>query len=109
RESYQNRILSMDSQMKALGDMFRCSIKTDSELVSVQDELQHITNYMAIQRIRYEDKINYEIDIEEALQHNGILKLILQPLVENAIYHGLENKSGKGNITIKGYVEKDNA
>ncbi|OMF38072.1 sensor histidine kinase [Paenibacillus sp. FSL H8-0548] len=142
RESYQSRILSMDSQMKALeaqinshflyntlesinsiaeieevesivimtkalGDMFRYSIKTESELVPIQDELQHITNYMAIQQIRYGDKINCHLHIDESLKNQKILKLILQPLVENAIYHGLENKQSSGSITIKGYRSED--
>lgn len=142
RERYQNRILTLDSQMKALeaqinshflyntlesinsiaeieevesiavmtkslGDMFRYSIKTESELVRTEEELQHVDNYMAIQLIRYEDKINYYKEIDEQILTGKILKLLLQPLVENALYHGLENKKGKGSITIKGYSIQD--
>lgn len=140
RESYQNKILTMDSQMraleaqinshflyntlesinsiaeieeiesiavmtKALGDMFRYSIKTESELVPFRDELQHVDNYMAIQQIRFGDKIAFRKEIDEELLDHKILKLILQPLVENALYHGLENKKGKGGITVKGYPQ----
>lgn len=140
KEAYQNKILSLDSQMKALeaqinshflyntlesinsiaeleevesivimtkalGDMFRYSIKTDSELVTTLEELQHIKNYLAIQQIRYEEKISFFLAVDEELFQLRILKLILQPLVENAIYHGLENKRGKGNIHIQGYIE----
>lgn len=142
RESYQNRILTMDSQMKALeaqinshflyntlesinsiaeieevesivvmtkalGDMFRYSIKTDSELVTAAEEIQHVDNYMAIQQIRYGDKITFTKEIEQPILHTRMLKLLLQPLVENAIYHGLENKRGKGNITVKAYQRED--
>lgn len=142
RESYQNRILTMDSQMKALeaqinshflyntlesinsiaeieevesivvmtkalGDMFRYSIKTDSELVAAAEEIQHVDNYMAIQQIRYGDKLLFIKEIEEPILQNKMLKLLLQPLVENAIYHGLENKRGKGSITIKGYQSEE--
>ncbi|OKP95168.1 sensor histidine kinase [Paenibacillus sp. P46E] len=140
RESYQNRILTLDSQMKALeaqinshflyntlesinsiaeieevesiatmtkalGDMFRYSIKTESELVTASEELQHVDNYMAIQQIRYGDKISFHKTIDERVQGSKILKLILQPLVENALYHGLENKKGKGSITVNGCRE----
>ncbi|MGO4543374.1 sensor histidine kinase [Paenibacillus sp. 2TAB23] len=142
RESYQNRILTMDSQMKALeaqinshflyntlesinsiaeieevesivvmtkalGDMFRYSIKTDSELVAAAEEIQHVDNYMAIQQIRYGDKITFNKQIDEQILQVNMLKLLLQPLVENAIYHGLENKRGKGSITIKGYQREE--
>ncbi|WP_138752573.1 sensor histidine kinase [Paenibacillus sinopodophylli] len=142
RESYQNRILTMDSQMKALeaqinshflyntlesinsiaeieevesivvmtkalGDMFRYSIKTDSELVSAAEEIQHVDNYMAIQQIRYGDKITFIKQIDDSILHTKMLKLLLQPLVENAIYHGLENKRGKGSITIKGFMRDE--
>lgn len=142
RESYQNRILTMDSQMKALeaqinshflyntlesinsiaeieevesivvmtkalGDMFRYSIKTDSELVAAAEEIQHVDNYMAIQQIRYGDKITFHKEMEEHVLQTRMLKLLLQPLVENAIYHGLENKRGKGQITIKGYEQEE--
>jgi two-component system, sensor histidine kinase YesM len=142
RESYQNKILTMDSQMKALeaqinshflyntlesinsiaeieevesiavmtkalGDMFRYSIKTDSELVLAREELQHVDNYMAIQQIRYGDKIEFRKEIEDSIYDAKILKLLLQPLVENAIYHGLENKRGRGCVKIKGYREQD--
>lgn len=142
RESYQNRILTMDAQMKALeaqinshflyntlesinsiaeieevesivimtkalGDMFRYSIKTASELVPAREELQHVNNYMAIQQIRYGDKISFNKELEPEVESVSILKLMLQPLVENAIYHGLENKRGKGMITLRGRLEGD--
>ncbi|GGH43820.1 histidine kinase [Paenibacillus silvae] len=142
RESYQNKILTMDSQMKALeaqinshflyntlesinsiaeieevesivvmtkslGDMFRYSIKTDSERVRVNEELQHVENYMAIQQIRYDDKITFKLLVDPEVRSRHMLKLLLQPLVENAIYHGLENKRGKGSISITGKLQED--
>lgn len=140
KESYQNRLITLDSQMKALeaqinshflyntlesinsiaeieeiesisiiskalGDMFRYAIKTESELVSLDDELAHVTNYLEIQKIRYDDKFDYTFDIPEELRKEKILKLILQPLVENSLYHGLELKQGKGSICIKGHLD----
>ncbi|WP_138496553.1 cache domain-containing sensor histidine kinase [Paenibacillus pinistramenti] len=141
RENYQNKILAMDAQMKALeaqinshflfntlesinsiaeieevesitimtkalGDMFRYSIKTDSELVLTKEELKHVENYLTIQTIRYSEKIKFEIEIEEEVLKSRILKLILQPLVENSIYHGLEGMKDGGIIQIKGYKDK---
>ena len=142
KESYENRLILLDSQMKALesqinshflyntleamnsiaeveeipgvaimskslGDMFRYAIKTDSELVSVRDELQHVFNYISIQKIRWEDQISFVCDIPEVLQQYKVLKLILQPLVENGICHGLEGKGGKGVLSVTGAL-KDN-
>jgi two-component system sensor histidine kinase YesM len=138
RESYQNKLMTLDAQMKALeaqinshflyntlesinsiaeieeveniaimtkalGDMFRYSIKTDSELVTIEEELSHVNNYMSIQQIRYEGKINFETQIETGLQYIRILKLILQPIIENAIYHGFERTGKRGTITLKAY------
>ncbi|WP_256759587.1 sensor histidine kinase [Cohnella sp. WQ 127256] len=136
KESYQNRLITLDSQMKALeaqinshflyntlesinsiaeieevesiaimtkalGDMFRYSIKTDSEMVTVEDELAHVNNYLTIQKIRYEEKIDFRFDIQEGLSQLKVLKLIIQPVIENALYHGLESTKKKGTVTVK--------
>jgi two-component system, sensor histidine kinase YesM len=92
---------------KALGDMFRYSIKTDSELVSLAEELKHIQNYLVIQKIRYDDKIELDLNIEPDLLNCKILKLILQPIVENAICHGLESKKNTEKVKVKAYLEQD--
>ena len=93
------------SQMSlALGNMFRYSIKTQSELVSVCDELNHVNDYMCIQKIRFDNKFDVVFDIKESIYPIKVLKLILQPIVENALYHGLERCSTKGTITIRSYT-----
>lgn len=74
----------------ALGDMFRYSIKTKSELVPLSDELKHVTDYVSIQEIRFDHRFTLEMNIPERLKEKKVLKLILQPLVENALYHGLQ-------------------
>jgi len=142
KESYQNKLITLDSQMKALeaqinshflyntlesinsiaeieevesiavmtkalGDMFRYSIKTESELVPIEDELAHVNNYLTIQKIRYEDKIDFRFEIEEDLAKFKVLKLILQPIIENALYHGLESTKNKGTVTVKVYREDE--
>ncbi len=73
----------------ALGNMFRYSIKTQSELVTLQDELSHVQDYISIQSIRFSNHFSLLTDIPGELYEQKVLKLILQPLVENALYHGL--------------------
>lgn len=73
----------------ALGDMFRYSIKTKGALVSLQEELTHVRNFVAISQIRFDNGFEFILDVPEELLACRILKLILQPLVENALYHGL--------------------
>ncbi len=74
----------------ALGRMFRYSIKTESELVPLSQELTHVQDYSTIQEIRFDHRYVLELDIPEQLKPVRVLKLILQPLVENALYHGLQ-------------------
>ena len=90
---------------KALGDMFRYSIKTKSELVTVEAELKHVENYLVIQQIRFEGQFSVDIAIEDGMKDLAILKLILQPVVENAVIYGVTNMREKGLIRIKGFVE----
>lgn len=89
----------------ALGDMFRYSIKTESELVTLREELQHVKNYVSIQEIRYNYSFTVSYEIEEHLYQTRILKLIIQPIVENALFHGLNHCVIEGNIHIKVYDE----
>lgn len=73
----------------ALGDMFRYSIKTKGALVPLKKELAHVQNFVAIQQIRFDNAFCFQMDVPEEMLSCKILKLILQPLVENALYHGL--------------------
>jgi len=85
----------------ALAKLFRASISNGEELVTIHIELAHITNYLKIQKMRYKNKLDYEIQISESVRNYMTIKLILQPIVENAIYHGIKMKRGPGRITIK--------
>lgn len=91
---------------QALGDMFRYSIKTQSELVTIEDELKHVRDYYAIQSIRFDNRFKLQIQMEEHLKELKVLKLILQPIVENALYHGLQRCSIGGCIIIACTVEQ---
>ncbi len=90
----------------ALARLFRSSISKGRELVSIQTEVEHISNYLTIQQMRYRDKLEFHIDVASEILHCLTLKILLQPLVENAIYHGIKNKSGIGVITIRGYEDR---
>lgn len=84
----------------ALARLFRTSISKGKELVTIETELEHITNYLKIQKMRYRNKLDYHIDISENIRDYLTIKVILQPIVENAIYHGIKMKRGPGLITI---------
>jgi two-component system sensor histidine kinase YesM len=90
---------------RALSTFFRISLNRGSEWVSVKDEFSHIASYLTIQKIRYRDILDYSIDCEARMENNTILKLLLQPLVENALYHGIKNKRGRGMIKVRGWQE----
>ncbi|GBF72308.1 two-component sensor histidine kinase [Paenibacillus sp. 598K] len=92
---------------QALADMFRYNTRNRDEVVTLQEELDQIEAYMKIQRIRFDDKIGYEAEVDEALYSYPVLKMTLQPIVENAVFHGLERKRGKGTIRIAARREGD--
>lgn len=96
---------SISIMSMALGNMFRYSIKTKSELVQIADELKHVKDYISIQQIRFSNRFHVDIDIPEDMLELKVLKLILQPIVENALYHGL-NYCSSGNL-IKIFARLD--
>lgn len=97
-------IPEIGKMVKALGDLMRSSISGD-DFVSVEEEIKNISNYLTIQKFRYGDRFEVEVDVSENILAVKIPKLILQPIVENAIVHGLENKVGTGRIEIIGFIE----
>jgi len=84
----------------SLSTFFRISLSHGIDFIPVQDEIEHVRNYLVIQQIRYSDVLTYEIDVDEDLPDKKILKLLLQPLVENALYHGIKNTRDRGKITV---------
>jgi two-component system sensor histidine kinase YesM len=96
------------SQMiSALASFFRIGISKGRDIISIHDEMEHIQHYLFIQEMRYGDDFSYEIEIDKESISYNIIKLSLQPLIENAIYHGVKQKRGQGKITIRGYQVKD--
>lgn len=84
---------SISTTSKSLGNMFRYSIKTKSELVTIEEELNHVKDYISIQQIRFPNRIRVEFQVPSNLHSKKVLKLILQPIVENSFNHGLANCS----------------
>jgi two-component system sensor histidine kinase YesM len=96
-------------QMTAsLAKLMRQSISNEAQLISIKQEMEYIQSYLTIQKMRYRDKLEFNIEVEEQIKQASIIKLLLQPIVENAIYHGLKYKEDKGNLNIRGYRDKDN-
>jgi len=93
--------------VKALADIFRYSITNKNAMVKLEEELRNIDNYLKIQQFRFDNKFIVIKEIEEETKNCLIPKLIIQPIVENAIIHGLETKPGKGTIKIKTYSTTD--
>ena len=89
----------------ALSDFFRISLSSGADWIPISQERKHIEGYLKIQQTRYRDILRYEIDIPEEIGRFYILKLLLQPLVENAIYHGIKIKRGGGSIKVTGRLE----
>ena len=91
--------------VKALSDLFRISLNKGRDWVMIRTELAHANSYLVIQQMRYRDILEYRIEIDPELLDYPILNMTLQPLIENALYHGIKNKRGKGLIVIGGYLE----
>ncbi|MFS0778221.1 histidine kinase [Neobacillus sp. 3P2-tot-E-2] len=88
----------------ALSESFKLSLNNGEDKIPIAKELEHIHHYLTIQNLRYKDRFRYIEDVDPELLHKPILKLLLQPFVENAIYHGLEPKFGEGCIELKGRI-----
>lgn len=88
---------------QALGQFYRNSLNSGKQIVTVQDELDCVENYVTILNIRYDNKIRLICDVQEDILQCHMLKLVLQPIVENAVYHGIRCRNGEGTIRITGY------
>lgn len=91
----------------ALARLLRQSISNDNERITLAKEIEYTRSYLTIQQMRYKDKLEYEIEVEPDIMQEEIINLILQPLVENAIYHGIKYKGSKGKIRIIAVGKED--
>lgn len=101
----QKRVVGM---VRNLSDFFRTSLNQGKDINSIKEEMLHVKSYLEIQHVRYQDILSYDIEVPESLYIYSIPKITIQPLVENALYHGIKNKRGMGHISIRGKAgEKD--
>ena len=91
----------------ALARFFRISLSRGKSIIPVKDELEHVRSYLMIQQMRFKNKFTYDIQAEQEVLSLASLKLLLQPLVENAIYHGMEFMDGDGEILIKVFIQEE--
>ena len=96
-----------EQMVTSLSSYFRSFLSDGRDIVTIAEEKQHIQSYLEIQQVRYRDIMEYEINIDPSIEGTKIPKMTLQPLVENAIYHGLKPKRGKGRIIVTGTREDD--
>ena len=101
----QKRVVGM---VRNLSDFFRTSLNQGKDINPIKEEMLHVKSYLEIQHVRYQDILSYDIEVPESLYIYSIPKITIQPLVENALYHGIKNKRGMGHISIRGQAgEKD--
>lgn len=104
-ETQDSNIVAMT---EALAKLFRISLNKGNEEILLKKEIEHVKNYLIIQSMRYADKFTFEICVEPEVEKCRIIKLILQPIVENCIYHGIKKKRGSGHIRIRAFREECN-
>ena len=102
-ENYDGAI----KMVTALAKLFRISLSKGKNIISLNDEIEHVRNYLTIQSIRYKNKFEYFIECDENTLNLCSLKLVIQPLVENAIKHGMEFMDGEGEIHVRGYRKEN--
>ncbi|WP_055107292.1 cache domain-containing sensor histidine kinase [Paenibacillus ihumii] len=90
---------------ESLSKLFRIGLSKGNVIIPLSDEIEHIRSYLQIQHVRYQNKLDYELKVDPAVQGLNVLKLILQPIVENAIYHGIKERRGPGWIEIEAYEQ----
>ena len=95
-----------EEMVTSLSTYFRSFLSNGQDIVTMDQEQRHIRSYLEIQQVRYKDILDYSIEIDSAIAHCRIPKMTLQPLVENAIYHGIKPKRGKGLIAVTGALSQ---
>jgi len=92
----------------ALSSFFRISLSKGMDWITIGEEVERIKSYLTIQKMRYRDILDFKIEVDQDAAENTILKLILQPLVENALYHGIKNKRAGGTISVRARRKGEN-
>lgn len=103
-EEYEAEEIS--AMVQALATLFRIDLSRGREMIPISEELKHVSSYLSIQKYCYGDTLDYQIQVQEGLMGCYVPKIILQPLVENSIYHGLKEKDEGGTVRILGREEE---
>ncbi len=93
--------------VRALSSFFRISLSKGRDWITIGEEIERTRNYLTIQKMRYRDILDYRVEMADRVADNTVLKLILQPLVENALYHGIKNKRQGGTIVVRAQPWRD--
>ena len=93
----------VQSLVMSLSQFFRTTLSGGRDVITLKEEVSHVEAYLQIQKFRYRDILSYEISVPEDLMQVPVIKMTLQPLVENALYHGIKNKRGMGLLGIRAY------
>ena len=93
----------------SLARLLRQSISNEDEVVPIANEVEYARGYLTIQKMRYKDKLEFQIAVDSSILYIPLIKLVLQPIIENAIYHGLKYKESKGLLIVKGFMKDGNA
>ena len=93
----------------SLARLLRQSISNEDEVVPIANEVEYARVYLTIQKMRYKDKLEFQIEVDSSILYIPLIKLVLQPIIENAIYHGLKYKESKGLLIVKGFMKDGNA
>ena len=88
-----------------LASLFRISLSRGKTIIPIADELQHAENYMNIQKTRFKNSFTVSFEIDEEIKEYSIVKLVVQPILENAVYYGVKDMDDEGMITVRGHLE----
>ena len=97
----KNSDLQVANMVTNLSRLFRLSLNRGMDMITVREEIAHVTYYLKIQKLRFEDQLDWHVDVSEDILDIPIMKFIMQPIVENAIYHGIKSKNKYGFIAIR--------
>lgn len=99
--AYMSDNLDICEIVNSLSKFFRLSLNKGNDFYTIADEVEHVKSYISILKIKHRKSINFFIDVDDECLKYKTIKILLQPLVENSVYHGIEPKGGMGNVNIK--------
>ena len=103
----KNDDIQVALMVTTLSRLFRLSLNRGRDVITVREEMMQVTYYLKIQKFRFEEQLDWNINFDDEILEYRMLKFIMQPLVENAIYHGIKSKNEYGKLTIRGYKDKN--